>query len=470
MAVTRLIPMHENKGKSALQSLSARLNYSQNLDKTRDGELISAYGCDPKTAAEEFLLCRRNYLQNHASAVKKEVLAYQIRQSFLPGEITPEEANRVGIELAQAFTKGSHTFTVSTHIDRAHIHNHIIFCAFTLDGRRKFRNFYHSYYALQQLNDRICLEHSLSIVRNPGAVKRELHRYEKRPSVRSRIRSEIDEILAFSPSDFEEFLRLLAQRGYEIKRGKYISIRGKFQKQAVRLHSLGTGYTENDLRKLFSDKDIAQKKEPVRESLPFQYLIDIEKKLKEGKGRGYELWAKKFNLKQTAKVICYLQENGITDPEKLQTAKEQAVQEYYQRAVDISNIRKQMQDLSELRQHIFDYLKNREVFQQYWKTGYNIQFYESHREQINLYRAAKEAFNHLPNGKVPKIKELNARFAVLAQQKKETYESYRNAKKQMQELSIAEKTVKIFLEEEKDSSRKKKDHQKKKSRTDGAER
>ena len=175
MAATRLIILHENKGKTILQAFKDRIDYAQNPEKTEKGDLISSYECDPKTAAEEFLLSKRNYEMK--TGKRENILGYQIRQSFLPGEITPEEANRVGYELAMSFTKGKHAFTVSTHTDRAHIHNHIIYSAVAIDEEKKFRNFWMSSRALQRASDRICLEHGLSII-DPG--RKELEEAKKR--------------------------------------------------------------------------------------------------------------------------------------------------------------------------------------------------------------------------------------------------------------------------------------------------
>ena len=159
-----MIPLHVNKGKTLAASLADRVDYAQNPEKTEGGKLISSYECDPYTASQEFLLSKRLYEQIHGRKQKHDVIAYQIRQSFEPGEISPEEANQVGYELAMSFTKGKYSFTVSTHTDRAHIHNHIIFNSTSIDGTRKFRNFFLSSYALQRASDRICLEHGLSII------------------------------------------------------------------------------------------------------------------------------------------------------------------------------------------------------------------------------------------------------------------------------------------------------------------
>ena len=158
MAATRLIPMHVNKGKTIAQSLRDRTDYAKNPEKTNKGELVTGYECDPFTVDEEFMLSKRRYFQITGKMQKNDVIAYQIRQSFKPGEITPEDANRLGYELAMRFTKGKYAFIVATHTDRAHIHNHIIFNSTSLGGTRKFKNFWLSGLALQRCSDLICLE------------------------------------------------------------------------------------------------------------------------------------------------------------------------------------------------------------------------------------------------------------------------------------------------------------------------
>lgn len=144
MATTRIIPMHINKGKTIAQCLKARVDYVKNPDKTEGGALISAYACSPETADQEFLLARSEYMAITGRKIHNEVIAYQLRQSFKPGEVTPEEANKIGYELASQFLKGEHAFIVATHNDRRHVHNHIVFCATALGGSRKFRDVWRS--------------------------------------------------------------------------------------------------------------------------------------------------------------------------------------------------------------------------------------------------------------------------------------------------------------------------------------
>ena len=167
MATTRIIPMHLNKGKTLAQCLADRTEYGMNPDKTEGGALISAFVCEPETAVSEFALSKREYRELTGRVQESDVIAYQVRQSFKPGEVTPEEANRIGYEFAKRFLKGRHAFLVCTHTDKKHIHNHIYWNSTALDCTRKFKNFIGSYRAVRRLSDLICAEHRLSVVENP---------------------------------------------------------------------------------------------------------------------------------------------------------------------------------------------------------------------------------------------------------------------------------------------------------------
>ena len=164
IATTRLIAMHINKGRTVAQCMKARTDYVKNPEKTNNGELISSYACSPESVDNEFLLARSEYISRTGRYHDNEVIAYQLRQSFVPGEITPEEANRIGYETAMRFLKGKHAFIVATHTDKEHIHNHIVMNAVALDCEHKFRNFLGSGKALGRLSDQICMEHRLSVI------------------------------------------------------------------------------------------------------------------------------------------------------------------------------------------------------------------------------------------------------------------------------------------------------------------
>lgn len=244
MAATRLIALHVGKGKTVAQCLGERLDYSQNPLKTEQGEFVSSYECEPETAALEFLLSKRKYQQVTGEEYQGNIIVYQIRQSFKPGEITPEEANRLGYETAMRFTKGKHAFTVSTHTDRAHIHNHIIFSSTFLDGTRKFKNFFYSALALQRLSDIICLENGYSIIdKKPYEDRSKRTTYPMRHTMRNEIRAAIEDCLKKRPENLTMFFRFLEEAGYEVRQGRYPSVKGRRQKKYIRFESLGEGYT-----------------------------------------------------------------------------------------------------------------------------------------------------------------------------------------------------------------------------------
>ena len=199
LAATRLIPMRKNKGKSIGACLHNHTSYIQNPDKTEQGELVSSYQCSPLTVDEEFLLTKRLYEQTTGRSQKSDVIAYQVRQSFKPGEVTPEEANRIGYEFAERFLKGKHAFIVATHTDRAHIHNHIIYNSTALDGTRKFRDFYFSALAVQRLSDLICLEHQLSVIqKKPYRERQKRILYPPKESNRDKLCTVIQSYPEFS--------------------------------------------------------------------------------------------------------------------------------------------------------------------------------------------------------------------------------------------------------------------------------
>ena len=255
LAATRLIALHKNKGKSVAACLKSRTDYAKNPDKTNRGALVSSYQCSHLTADEEFMLSKRQYELMTGRRQKSDVIAYQVRQSFKPGEVTPEEANRIGYEFAERFLKGKHAFIVATHTDRAHIHNHIIYNSTALDGTRKFKNFWLSSFAVQRLSDLICLEHQLSTIEyKPYRERQKRIVYPPKESNRDRLCSVIDSILAEKPKDYEDFLQRLEQQGYEVKRGKHTAVKGARQKRFIRFRTLGIGYGEDEIKAVLEGK------------------------------------------------------------------------------------------------------------------------------------------------------------------------------------------------------------------------
>lgn len=273
--------------------------------------MITSWQCDSRIADAEFLFTKNQYIQKTGRVRgEDDVIAYHLRQSFVPGEITPEEANRLGCELVKRFTKGNHAYIVCTHIDKAHTHNHIIWNSTALSQTRKFRNFWGSTRAVRRLNDTICIENGYSIVENPKSHGKSYNKWlgnQKKPSYNERIRMTIDEAMAQNPESFEYLLELLRQAGYEIKGGKVPSLFGGEQKRFIRMDTLGADYTPEVLRSAIAgERTHTPRKQPVQKSVPTQksgtLLVDIQTKLLEGKGAGYARWATLFNLKQMAQT------------------------------------------------------------------------------------------------------------------------------------------------------------------------
>lgn len=454
MAATRLIPLHVNKGKTIAQSLGDRTDYASNPEKTEKGELVSGYMCDPMTVDEEFLLSKRQYQQITGRESRHDVIAYQIRQSFKPGEITPEDANALGRELALRFTKGKYAFIVATHTDRAHIHNHIIFNSTSLDATRKFKNFWLSSIALQRISDLICLEHGLSVIKpKPYRDRQKRTEYPRKENLRDEICRDIDAVLQGAcPNTFEELLQNLEKSGYEIKRGRQIAVKGKHQKRFIRLSSLREGYTEADLRAYLQSEGTckrspAQMKKHCRPDRPFNLIIDIQAKL-QSKGAGYRRWATVYNLKQMSKTLLFLRDHRIESLDQLEMMVHTRTEKRNEILSQIQKAEKRLTEISALRTHIINYSKTRSVYEAYRKAGYSKKFLEEHREEITLHKAAKQAFDTLELQKIPRIKELNAEYAELLSGKKAAYAEYRKLRDEAQELTIARTNIESLYEAE----------------------
>lgn len=457
MATTRLMPLHIGKGSSSGKVISRVIGYVGNPDKTQSGELVTGYACNPQTADMEFQLSRRIYLTttNHAPA-KNEIIAYHFRQSFAPGEISPEEANRIGRELAERFTQGNHAFIVATHTDKKHIHNHIVWNAVNIEGNRKFRNFWGSSKALRRLSDTLCLKNGLSIVENPQIRGDSYDKWQgdnRRIRQRDVLRSAIDAALATKPGALDALLKLLAEQGWEVKYGKHIALRGQGKANFLRLDSLGGGYTEADLRAVLAGERVhtPQKQSQLRPARGhISLLVDIQAKLRQGKGAGYESWAKVFNLKQMASTMNFLSEHGISSREALAAMTDTAVKRHAELSDKIKAAEKRMAEIAVLKTHIINYSKTRDVYVAYRKSGYSKKYFAAHEQEIQLHKAAKKAFDELGIEKIPTVKELQAEYAELLTEKKAAYPEYRTAREEMRELLTVKANVDRIMEPERE--------------------
>ena len=460
MAVTRLITHHISKGETIAQSLKDRFDYGQNPDKTQGGELISSYECDHQTADAEFLLSKAKYKAVTGREQKREsdVLCYQIRQSFVPGEITPEEANRVGYETAMRWTKGKHAFFVATHTDTKHIHNHIYYNPIALDYTRKFRDFWRSAVALRRLSDRVCLENHLSVIQHPKlhSQGRFLHYGqwigERPPSAQQQVRLAIVAALKQKPADFEAFLRLMAASGFVVKhgRGGVISFLAPGQDKPTRLRAstLGAGFDPEDIRAVIAgDRPIPKLADDgPAPAQRVNLIIDIQQRIAQGKGPAYERWAKVYNLKQMAAALVYLREHNLMDYEAMAASTEEAVDRFHKLSEELRETEAALSKTADLMGATVDYAKTRPVFDGYKAARYSRSYLAQHETELATYRAARARMNELLNGaKLPKMEELKKSRRELAGKKKALYAEYRKAQADMRQAVAVKANVDHLL-------------------------
>ena len=452
MAVSNLLPRKAVGSRSRRQTLRDRLDYDKKEEKTDGGTLISSYMCSPETAAEEFETSKLIYeaQTGRTQPRDKDIIAYRIIQSFVQGEITPEEANKLGYELAMAFTKGRHQFVVCTHTDKAHIHNHVEFNSTNLECDGKFNNYKNSALMLRRLNDKICREHGYSVIENP---KKKGQRYEEKAaakrgrSFKERLRESIDRLLP-GCKDFEEFLARMREEGYEVKRrGKSLEFRAQGQERFTRSFRLGDEYTEAALRERISGvrTKTARKADPSMNRKKVNLLVDIQAKIDAGKGKGYERWAKVFNLKEAAKTLNFLIENGIADYEELAARTNDAGEKFDAISVRIKQLEGRMAQTAQLKMHIFNYSKTRDIYREYQKSRRKKEYYAAHADEIKKHEAAKASFDALGGKPIPKVSQLTAQYGELLAEKKACYEEYKEARKAMIEYRTALQNIDKIL-------------------------
>ena len=446
------MPLHAGKDRTASTAISNIIEYVENPQKTDDGKLIYGYMCDGMTADTEFMLAKQQYIiLTGRRRGSDDVIAYHLRQSFLPGEITPEEANQVGQELAMKLTKGNNAFIVCTHIDKHHVHNHIIFNSINLDCTRKFRNFWNSTWAVRRMNDKICLEHGLSIVEKPKPSRGSYGTWigdEKVLSFHEQLRRAIDTVLEEKPRDLSDFLKKLESLGIEVNtERKNLRLRVKGQTRFTRCNSLKGDYTEQAIiERIEGVRIVTPRKQKVRPTVPMVgLLIDIDAAIRVGKGPGYERWAKVFNLKQLSRAVRYLKDHGDMSYEDLKKRTDESVTRFNELSGEIKDLESQMTDNAELQKQIVNYVKTREVYAEYRKSGYSKKFHAQHESEIMIHQAAKKYFDRLVLTTLPPVNLLRKQYAELLAQKRKAYVEYKRAREEMKELYNVKSNVSQLL-------------------------
>lgn len=434
MAVTKIKPIKS--------TLSKALAYIQNPAKTDEKMLVSSYGCSFETADIEFGFTLSQALD------KGNNVAHHLIQSFEPGEVSYEKAHEIGRQLADAVTKGQHEYVLTTHIDKGHIHNHIIFCAVNFVDHHKYNSNRRSYYGIRNMSDKLCRENGLSVI-TPGRDSKgksyaEYQAEKTGTSWKGKLKAAVDALIP-SVSDFEELLSRLQAAGYEIKPGKYISCRAPGQERFTRLKTLGADYTEEALRDRIAGRRTRAAKIPKADRGGVSLLIDIENSVKAAQSRGYEQWAKIHNLKQAAQTMNFLTEHKIEQYADLTARIEEVNAESDKAAESLKAVERKLSDMAVLIKNVSTYQKTKSGYDAYRRAGGKAPRTAKQDQIVILHEAATRALKAAGITKLPNVAALQAEYETLQAQKEALYAEYGKAKKQVREYDVIKRNIDSIL-------------------------
>ena len=443
MAVTKIKPVKS--------TLSKALDYIENPDKTDGKMLISSFGCSYETADIEF-----GYTLSQALD-KGNNLAFHLIQSFAPGEVDYEKAHEIGKQLADAVTKGQHEYVLTTHIDKGHVHNHIIFCAVNFVDHRKYNSNKRSYYGIRNMSDKLCRENGLSVVvpgkGSKGKSYAEYQAEKTGTSWKGKLKIAVDALIP-QVSSFEELLQRLQAAGYEIKPGKYVSCRAPGQERFTRLKTLGADYTEEAIRERIAGRRAKAAKAPG-EQRGVSLLIDIENSIKAAQSKGYEQWAKIHNLKQAAKTMNFLTEHKIEQYADLVSRIEEMAAESGQAADALKNAEKRLADMAVLIKNVSTYQKTKPVYDAYRKARNREKYRAGQEQAIILHEAAARSLKASGIAKLPNLAALQSEYEALQAQKEALYADYGKLKKKVREYDIIKQNIDSILQADRQPEREK---------------
>ena len=443
MAVTKIKPVKS--------TLSKALDYIENPDKTDNQMLISSFGCSYETADIEF-----GYTLSQARD-KGNNLAFHLIQSFAPGEVDYQKAYEIGRQLADAVTKGQHEYVLTTHIDKGHVHNHIIFCAVNFVDHHKYNSNKRSYYGIRNMSDKLCRENGLSVVvpgkGSKGKSYAEYQAEKTGTSWKGKLKTTVDALIP-QVSSFEELLTRLQAAGYEIKPGKYVSCRAPGQERFTRLKTLGADYTEEAVRERIAGRRTKVAKAP-REQRGVSLLIDIENSIKAAQSKGYEQWAKIHNLKQAAKTMNFLTEHKIEQYADLVSRIEEMAAESGQAADALKNAEKRLAEMAVLIKNVSTYQKTKPVYDAYRKARNREKYRAGQEQAIILHEAAVRSLKAAGIAKLPNLAALQSEYEALQAQKEALYADYGKLKKKVREYDIIKQNIDSILQADRQPEREK---------------
>ena len=445
MAVTKI--------KAIRGTLSKAIAYILNPEKTDEKLLVSSYGCASETAAREFEWTRKIAEQKGMNPVR--IIARHVIQSFEIGEVTPELAHEIGKQFADEILGGKYEYVLTTHIDKDHVHNHLIFNAVDFVNYHAYKSYKRIYYDMREVSDRLCKENGLSVIppsQNKGMGYKEYTEAKRGTSWKQKLKQTIDR-LVITAKDYDDFLRLMQEAGYEIKTGKYISFRAEAQERFTRSKTIGENYTEERIKERIAGRTPRRSQ---RQTTPkgISLIGDIQERIRLIDSKGYEYKAKLTILKEAARTLNYLTENNLLQYADLEKKVEDVHSSYDRTGKELKGVEARLREVQPLIKNISNYQRLKPVYDAFQKAKDKPGFKAKHEAELVIFEAARSTLLAMQGDeKLPSLKTLQAEQAQLFEEQERLYAERNRFKKEAKQIETIKSNVDTFLSPSADHDR-----------------
>ena len=425
--------------------MSKAIAYILNPEKTDEKLLVSSYGCASETAAREFEWTRKIAEQKGMNPVR--IIARHVIQSFKIGEVTPELAHEIGKQFADEILGGKYEYVLTTHIDKDHVHNHLIFNAVDFVDYHAYKSYKRIYYDMREVSDRLCKENGLSVIppsQNKGMGYKEYTEAKRGTSWKQKLKQTIDRIV-ITAKDYDDFLRLMQEAGYEIKTGKYISFRAKGQERFTRSKTIGENYTEERIKERIAGRTPRRSQ---RQTTPkgISLIGDIQERIRLIDSRGYEYKAKLTILKEAARTLNYLTENSLLQYADLEKKVEDVHSSYDRTGKELKGVEARLREVQPLIKNISNYQRLKPVYDAFQKAKDKPSFKAKHEAELVIFEAARSTLLAMQGDeKLPSLKTLQAEQQRLLEEQQRLYDERAKLKKEVKQIETIKSNVDTFL-------------------------
>ena len=433
--------------------MSKAIAYILNPEKTDEKLLVSSYGCASETAAREFEWTRKIAEQKGMNPVR--IIARHVIQSFEIGEVTPELAHEIGKQFADEILGGKYEYVLTTHIDKDHVHNHLIFNAVDFVNYHAYKSYKRIYYDMREVSDRLCKENGLSVIppsQNKGMGYKEYTEAKRGTSWKQKLKQTIDRIV-ITAKDYDDFLRLMQEAGYEIKTGKYISFRAKGQERFTRSKTIGENYTEERIKERIAGRTPRRSQ---RQTTPkgISLIGDIQERIRLIDSKGYEYKAKLTILKEAARTLNYLTENNLLQYADLEKKVEDVHSSYDRTGKELKGVEARLREVQPLIKNISNYQRLKPVYDAFQKAKDKPGFKAKHEAELVIFEAARSTLLAMQGDeKLPSLKTLQAEQAQLFEEQERLYAERNRLKKEAKQIETIKSNVDTFLSPSADHDR-----------------